>query len=430
VTPDHRLSLSSRIFHIRPELLGGFGRALSSRDYRLYACGHVAHVFGWWGNRLGLGWLTWELTGSAGWLGIVAFSGMIPVMLIAPLAGALADHYGHRRAALIAGTGGGIVTLTLAALASMGEMTVALLLTLSVLQGAMFGFEFPARQALIPQLVGRQNISAAIAFNSTTFQVGAFVGPVIAGLLISNFGAGASIGLFGCTTVWMATMIFLIRHRPPPDEDRKERRILADIGEGFRYLAGNPSLRLLLLLTFTSGVLIRPYTELLPGFSAEVFGRGAEGLAALTSAAGLGALTSALFLVFRGRTRGLVRIMLTGMSCAALGLVMFTATESFTLALGVIALMSMMLLAGHVGAYSLVQNMSAPAMRGRVISFNAAVSVGSPALGALLLGWVAEMVGLRWALAGAACIAFMVVISVIPAVRRHAAEMEAEPPDV
>ena len=74
-------------------MLGGIGRALSSPHYRLYACGHIANVFGWWGNRLGIGWLTWDLTGSAGLLGVVAFAGMIPVTLVAPVAGVLADRY-------------------------------------------------------------------------------------------------------------------------------------------------------------------------------------------------------------------------------------------------------------------------------------------------------------------------------------------------
>ncbi len=75
----------------RPELLGGLGRAMSSRNYRFYALGHLAHVHGWWGNKLGIGWLTWELTGSAGWLGIIAFTGMIPVMVVAPFGGALLE---------------------------------------------------------------------------------------------------------------------------------------------------------------------------------------------------------------------------------------------------------------------------------------------------------------------------------------------------
>ena len=87
-------------------LFGGVGRALSSPHYRLYASGHIANVFGWWGKRLGGGWLTWDLTGSAGRLGVVAFAGMIPVTLVAPVAGVLADRYGHRQIAILAGVTG------------------------------------------------------------------------------------------------------------------------------------------------------------------------------------------------------------------------------------------------------------------------------------------------------------------------------------
>ncbi len=419
--------LTNRI-RIRPEILGGLGRAMSSRNYRLYALGHLAHVHGWWGNKLGLGWLTWELTGSAGWLGIVAFTGMIPVMVVAPIGGALADRYGHRRMAMSVGAVGGVVTATIGILAITGDMTVNLLLALAFLQGMLFGIDFPARQALIPQLVGRDNIPAAIAFNATTFQVGAFLGPVLAGLVISAHGAGASILLFAATTVWMVAMMSLIRHSHARAPDRKQRGMLSDIADGFAYLAKSPAIRLLFLVSFTGGLLLRPFNDLLPGFAAEVFGRGAEGLAALNAAAGLGALVCAVFLIVRGRARGLVGIMATGMLCASLGFALFTTTTNFSLALPILAVAAMALLAGHVGAYSLVQNMVAPAMRARVISIGTAISVGGPALGALLLGWLAELIGLRAALATTSALAFVVVLTVLPALRRRACEMEADPP--
>ncbi len=415
------------IFRLRPELLGGLGRALSSRDYRLYACGHVAHVHGWWGNKLGLGWLTWELTGSAGWLGIVAFAAMIPVTLIAPFGGALADRHGHRRMALIAGGAGCIATAAIAVFALSGSLTMPLLLSLAVLQGALFGIEFPARQALIPQLVGRENIPAAVAFNSTTFQVGAFIGPVLAGALITGFGAGAAVGLFAFTTLWMAAMMLLIRHRNPLSPERAAAGILDDIMEGFRYLAGNRALRLLLLMPFTSGLLLRPYVDLLPGFADEVFRRGAEGLAQLNAAAGLGAFSLALVLLYRSRVKGLATTMMAGAVLAPVGLVLFAATDRFDLALVVLFVSAMLMLATHVSAYSLVQSMIAPAMRGRVIAINAAISIGAPALGALLMGQLAELAGLQPAIAITAVAAFIVVICLLPAMRRHAPEMEADP---
>lgn len=412
----------------RPELFGGIGRALSSRNYRLYACGHVAHVVGWWGNRLGIGWLTWELTGSAAWLGVVAFVGMIPVSLVAPFGGAVADRYGHRRTAMIAGSCGATVTLSIGALALTGHLTIPLLLSLAVLQGSLFGMDFPARQALIPQLIKRENIPAAVAFNTTSFQVGAFVGPVIAGFMIAHYGAGSSVLLFGASTLWMVTMVSLIRHTPPHRSWPPEGSILSDIAEGFRYIAGHRSIRLLFLISFTSGVLIRPYVELLPGFAATVFHRGPEGLAALNAAAGLGALSSALVLLYRGRTRGLTSILTAGAVLSAIGLMLFTATALFPLALVILAATSLTLISVNVGAYSLIQHLAAPAMRGRVISVNAAIGAGAPALGALLLGGLADLVGLRPALAMGAALSLMIAIAVWTPLRRRRGEMESDTP--
>jgi MFS family permease len=407
-------------------MFGGFGRALSSPHYRLYACGHIANVFGWWGNRLGIGWLTWELTGSAGWLGIVAFAGMIPVTLVSPIAGVLADRVGHRQMAMAAGAAGGLVTLALALLTMGGLTTVPILLGLSILQGVAFGVEFPARQALIPQLCERENVSAALAFNATTFQVGTFLGPVIAGFLITHYGSGASIMMFAATNFWMALMILLIRFRPEPRDPKENTGFFSEIAAGFRYIAVTPALRLLFMISFTSGLLLRPYTELLPGFSDEIFGRGPEGLAALTAAAGFGALACGLLLVFRGRARGLVRIMLGGAITGSIALALFATTNTLMSGVAVVAVAAFLMLGCHVGAYSLIQNATDAQMRGRVISVNVSISIGGPALGALIIGWLAEAVGLQWAVASSALLALAVVLALLPAVLRTAPEMEAD----
>ncbi len=412
---------------LRPELLGGVGRALSSRNYRLYALGHIAHVHGWFANRLGIGWLTWEMTHSAAWLGIIAFIGMVPIMLVAPIGGALADRYGHRPTAITGGAFGCVVTLSIGILALIGEMSISLLVVLSMMQGLLFGIEFPARQALIPQLVGRSNISAAIAFNTTSFQVGAFIGPVISGLLIVNFGAGASVLLYGFTTISMAFVIFLIRHRPEVRPGGDHPGIFSEVAAGFRYLISDASLRLLFTLSFTSGLLIRPYNELLPGFAEDVFGRGAEGFAALNAAAGLGALFMAVYLVFRGRAQGLVRIMMVTAVLSCIGLALFAMTSNFNLALIALAFAAMVLLASHVGWMSLIQNVAEPAMRGRIISFNASVGIGAPALGALLLGWLADWIGLGAALFTTSMIAMVIFLLISLPISRLTNELEADP---
>jgi MFS family permease len=183
----------------------------------------------------------------------------------------------------------------------------------------------------------------------------------------------------------------------------------------------------LFALSIAIGLLVRPYNEILPGFAEEVFGRGAEGFAALNAAAGLGALLSAVYLVFRGRAQGLVRIMLVSAVFSCLGLVAFTLTTNFTLALGALAFSALVLLAAHVGWMSLIQNVADPVMRGRIISFHVSVGLGTPALGALLLGWLAEMIGLRQALAATSLLALVIVLCILRPILRRAEEIEADP---
>lgn len=404
--------------------LGGVSRALAHREYRFYVSGHVVHVMGWWGNRIGLGWLAWELTRSPSFLGIVAFASLIPVMIIGPFAGAMADRYGHRRVALRSGTGLFLTTFAIGAIALAGHMTAPLLVALTLLQGLCFGIDFPARQSLIPQLVDRASISAAVALNASSFHMGAFVGPVIAGVLITGIGSGASILMSACTSAWMLTMIWLIRRDPIRPRDTDAPGIFADLLDGFRYVGRTPSLLFLLGMSFAGGLLIRPFHDLLPGFADTVFGRGAEGLATLNAAAGLGALIGALFLLVRGRTEGLTRIMLTGAFLAGTALFLFTLTDRFWLAAGLIFAVSLSLLTVQVGSNSLLQTIARPDMRGRTISMSSSVSVGGPALGALIMGFLADRFGLQTVLGIAAAGGTLLYIAMAPALLRRRKNME------
>ena len=405
---------------------GGVSRALAHREYRFYVSGHVVHVMGWWGNRIGLGWLAWELTRSPSFLGIVAFASLIPVMIIGPFAGALADRYGHRRVALRSGSGLFLTTFAIGAIALSGNMTAPLLVALTLLQGLCFGIDFPARQSLIPQLVDRASISAAVALNASSFHMGAFVGPVIAGVLITRIGSGASILMSAATTAWMLTMIWLIRRDPVRPRDSGAPGIVADLLEGFRYVGQTPSLLFLLGMSFAGGLLIRPFHDLLPGFADSVFGRGVEGLATLNAAAGLGALVGALFLLARGRTEGLTRIMLTGAFLAGAALFLFTLTDRFWLAAGMIFTVSLSLLTVQVGSNSLLQTIARPDMRGRTISMSSSMSVGGPALGALAMGFLADRFGLQFVLGISAVGGMLIYLAMAPALLRRRKNMEED----
>ena len=374
--------------------------------------GHVAHTHGWWTNRVGLGGLSWQLSESPQVLGLVGFASMLPVMFVGPVGGAMGDRYGPRLVSGLAGISNATITATIGILALTGSITVPMLVMLSALQGAFFGIEFPARQALIPQLAGRENIAAAVAFNSTVFHVGGFIGPVIAGLIFSFADWGAVILVYGATSLWMVLMLSLMRHANPFASGRGETSLFIDLREGFVYVAGHPALRLLIAGAFTIGLLIRPYSELLAGFAGDVFGMPDVGLPPLTAAAGIGALLGAALMMLRSRTEGMTVIMLGGGFLAAAFILFFAAVETFDLALGVLAVGTFGIVIANVGWNSLVQHISDPRMRGRAISILVSLSVGAPALGSLAVGSLAEVIGLQRAL-GMSCIAAIVVLAVL-----------------
>jgi len=410
----------------RAERFGGIGRALSSRDYRLYALGHFLHVHGWWGNRVAVGWLTWQLTGSNKWVGIMTLAAMVPIMVVAPLAGAVADRYGHRRTAMTAGMCGAVILSIIAVLALTGEITLHLLLALTIIQGLLFGLEFPARQALIPILVGKANIAAAVAFNSTTFQLGAFLGPALAAFLISTFNPGASILVYAGTTLWMFFMLFLIRLEKPVPREGGAASLVSDMRAGFGYVWNEKVLRYLLIATITPGFFLRPYIDLLPGFADDVFNRGEVGLGMLNSASGFGALAISLWLLIRGKSQGLVIILAASAVLTGLSLIGFTQVSVFTFALPVLAVTAGALLAAQVSAYSLVQTFTASEMRGRVIAINIAINMGGPALGAFVIGWFGDIIGLTNSVAVASIVALGILVFVVPALMRRRQTIEAE----
>ena len=408
----------------RAKLFSGVIGALSHKDYRRYATGHVIHVHGWWCSRLGVGWLTWELTHSATWLGILIVASMLPIMLIAPFAGAVADRYGHKLTAISAGLVGLAVTGVIGGLALSGDMTLDLLVWLTILQGLFFGIEFPARQAIIPQLVGKENISSAVAFNSTTFQVGTFLGPLLAATLIEFFNTGASILVYCGTTLWMMLMLRLIDvDRLSKNEDRSQS-LIADMRAGILYVWDEKGLVYLFMMAATTGFFLRPYQDMLPGFADAVFNQGASGLGALTSASGFGALFLSFWMVIRTGTKGLVKILVIAAFLTALSLIAFSQTPIFIAALPLLAIASGALLSSQVAIYSLVQTISRPDMRGRVISLNISIIMGAPALGALFIGWLADRIGLSNAVMAAAGIALLVLALVSPAILRRRHDIE------
>jgi MFS family permease len=378
-------------------------RTLRHRNFGTYIAGNSVSLVGTWMQRIGVGWLAWDLSGSATVLGLVAFADLFPAVIIGPFGGALADRGDRRRMMLIAQSVNMAQAFLLFLLTLTGVITVEILLALVLFSGIVIGFNQPARLALVPSLVPRADLGTAVAINAIVFNGARFIGPAIAGLLIVNVGI-ASVFL-GNALSFLAFLFALTRlDLPAPPVQRKGvSTVLSEIGDGIRYATAHPGIGPLLLLHLVLALGVRPFVELLPGFASEVFAGGAGTLAVLSSTIGIGAIIGGIWMAQ-------LRPPITGIvlgAAVALTLVVFTfaLAPSLWLAVLMVGLAGGGMLIAGAGAQTVVQTALDEAMRGRVMSLYGLILRGGPAIGALVMGAAADLVGLRAPLALGALLA-------------------------
>jgi MFS family permease len=400
----------------------GIVRTLSERNYGIYTAGNGVSLIGTWVQRIAVGWLTWELTRSSTWLGAMAFAELFPSILIGPIAGAVADRVSRLRILAVGHVLLMIQAVALAFLNALELMTVWRLFALVLFGGVVTAFNQPARLAIIPSLVPRLQLSTAVAFNSVVFNLARFIGPAIAGVLIVGGGLTLTFAVNAVSFLAFLVALGQIRLGGGGEEGRRQRRsLLADVGEGLSYVRGHPGIGPMLLLMIVTSIGLRPIPELLPGFADAVFGRGAGGLAALSASIGVGAMAGGLWLAQRGGQEGLARVAFSTSLALALANLGFVATTRFELALVAAAAGGLTMVTSGVAAQTLVQMAVDGAMRGRVMSLYGIVFRGGPAIGAVVLGVLADHVGLRLAVA----LATVITIGLWYLIWRRRAEIEA-----
>tara|TARA_B100000315_G_C14581961_1_gene590945 strand:- start:2156 stop:3403 length:1248 start_codon:yes stop_codon:yes gene_type:complete len=408
---------------------GGIGRALQHRNYRYYWMGGAVSILGFWLHKLALGWLTWELTHSPLWLGIIGFSATFVIAVIAPFAGAVADRHGLRKIAFIALSCSSLNALTIAIITYNGAMTVELLTVLTLIQGITLSFDLPARQALVHHIVSREDLSAAIALNTTTFHVGAFIGPALFGVVVKLWDTPAAFFINSLTFFAFALALAAMKLEPRPVREKDGSTIFGDMVEGMRYTFNHPGIFALLSLTAASHLLLRPYIDLLPAFSDLIFGLGEGGFAALAGASGMGSLVGGTWLAIRGRTEGLTRLLTLGILGSGMAMFVFAATNIYPLALACMTFLGFSLVIMAVASQSLVQNAVDSTKRARVISLSTGMAVGFPALGALILGSLGDVLGVQAPVLGAAALCLTYWLWASRRLRRQSDLMEADPED-
>ena len=385
-------------------------RTLAHPNFGTYVAGNSVSLVGTWMQRIGVGWLAWELTGSGALLGLVAFADLFPAVVVAPFGGAIADRADRRRLMIVAQTLVMGQAFALFALTATGLITPTLLVLLSLFNGVVIGFNQPARLALVPSLVPRADLPTAVAINSIVFNLARFVGPALAGVTIVTAGVAGVFAANGLS--YLAFLLALTRIRPdwaPPEQRPGADRapLLAVVREGVIYAVRHPGIGPMLLLHTALAITVRPFIELLPGFAADVFGRGAPGLATLGSTVGVGAVFGGLWLAQRGRAAGGTRLALASALLVVLSVLAFAATRNFVVAVLAVAVAGFGMVATGVATQTLIQITVTDAMRGRVLSLYGLIFRGGPAVGALAIGAASEWVGLQAPLAAGAALALL-----------------------
>ena len=385
-------------------ILGGISKAMVNRNYRIYTIGAIPSLMGTWVQRMAMGWFAWELTGSGAWLGLIAFADLAPSVLSAPIAGAFADRVNRLRIVKLVQYLSLCQALMLATLTLSGVMTIELLFGLALVQGVVQGIHQPFRHALLGTIVTREEMTAAIGINSTIWNSSRLIGPAVSAVVILNLGVGATFLINAFSYVPMLIGLYMINAEQRPAAPKSLTRVPAEIMEGIRFVTGHQFIGTIMFMLLVFSFFGRATQELLPGFTGTVFNVGADGLAMLTGAAGLGSLFSGIWLSRRGTLAGLSDILIVMVLLIAASQLAFVATDMFWVSLTVFIAWGFVLNGAGIVCQSLVQATVPDTIRGRVVSLYGMLWLGTPALGAFVMGVAADYFGFRAPIAGGALI--------------------------
>lgn len=368
------------------------------------------------------GWLVLQLTNSALQLGLLGLLRALPVMILAMVGGTIADLFDRRRLLLITQTILLLIAATLAITTAAGTVSMPLIYALTVIAGATNAFDNPARQSLIPNLVPREELTAALTLNITTFQLGQIVGPLIGGLVVARFGAQGAYAIDALSFVAVLVALLLMRARIAPTRgERAAGRGFGAILEGFVFVRRNGIILSVMLLDFLA-TLFGSVQSLLPTFARDVLHVGAAGLGPLYAATSAGAMVAALLLSTRSSIRAQGPVLLISIGIFGLCLVGFGLSQVFWLSLLFLAGSGAADTVSMVLRGSILQLATPDELRGRTTAVHLAFAMGGPQLGQLRAGLVASLIGPLGAAAtgGVACIATVVAIAAfIPKIRHY-----------
>ena len=395
-----------------------FGALRRHRNFRIFWIGQTLSLIGTWMQGMAQGWYALELSNSAFLVALVAVAGSLPVLLFSFPAGALVDRVRKLRLVTFMQAGFLVQAALLWWFTWTGQMTIGGLLVLATIGGLLGAFEIPARQSLVIELVGRDDLQGAIALNSSGFNLARVVGPAIAAVVIAKLGLAWCFALNAVSFVTVLAGLFMINLPEGADEPAGEGALsgFAALREGVTYVKETRVVRGLLGLIGIYAVLGGPYLTLMPVIARDQLGLQAGGYGALLSSVGIGGVLGALALAAISSRPGRGRLLLRSAFGFSVCLIGFALVRTTAWAIAVLAVTGFLMIIVNALANGMLQTIVPDRLRGRMMAAYSFLVVGlSQVIGAFGAGAVAHAFGADWAVGGAAVL--MLVATLVARVR-------------
>lgn len=397
-------------------------RSLKSFNFRLWTVGALVSNIGTWMQRIAQDWLVLtQLTHhDASALGVVTGLQFAPQLLLLPWTGSAADRLNQRKLLMFTQAAMGLVAVLLGVLTIEGVVRLWHVYAFALLSGSAAALDAPARQTFVAEMVGNADLPNAVALNSTSFTAAQMIGPAVAGLLIAKVGTGWAILLNGLSFGAVLASMALFRLSELRTSIRAHRST-SGFREGLRYVRGRRELRTMLIMLFLIGTFSFNFPIFISTMAVSVFHSDARGFGLLSSVMAIGTISGALFAARQEKPSFAsmwVGALAFGTGCAFAALA--PGYWWFAAALVIIGMAAMTF---TNGTNSLMQLSTEPSMRGRVMALRVGIALGGMALGAPILGWIANHFGPRWSLGIAAAADFAAALVAIPVLtrRKHSA---------
>lgn len=396
-------------------------RTLQYKNFRYFFFGQSVSLIGTWMQAIAMSWLVYRITGSALLLGVVGFSSQIPVFILSPFAGVMADRMDRRRMLIVTQVFFMIQALVLAVITMTGIVEVWHIICLGVFLGCVNAIDIPARQSFIVEMVEKkENLPNAIALNSLLFNAARLVGPSVAGLLIAATGEGVCFLINGVS--FLAVILSLTAMKTTAKKPEADKAgVLEEIREGFAYAFGFAPIRYILMLLGVISLMGASYVVLMPVFAKDVLKGGASTLGFLMASAGVGALVATVYLASRKSVVGLGRMMPIASAIFSIGLIAFSCSRMLWLSFVLLAISGFGFMTHMACSNTILQTIAEDDKRGRVMSFYTMSFIGTAPFGSLFAGWLASKIGATNTIiiGSSCCIAASAVFATkLPQIRR------------